>query len=267
MARFVNGGSFTPGADRIGLVFPVYNHLIPHLVQRFVKRCPSLSDKTVFAVCTYGDSPCISLEYLQRLVANKGGTLSGGFGVRMPYNYISPSRSLRSVFQPFRLREIPAERQNGMISAARERLTEIAAYVLAGNNGTLEIEYARIEHLSDRLNLRNTLQKSFWLRKAGVREKTSMTSVECVQLMDAGFFATDACTGCGTCVRVCPVQNIRFQDNRPGWLHRCEQCFACLQWCPAQAIQFGEGTRGCKRYHHPSVKLEDIAIQQTTNEE
>ncbi len=248
-------------SDLVVLVFPVYNHLIPYLVQRFIQQLPSLADKTIYAVCTYGDSPGVSLEYLQRRIAEKGGTLSGGFAVKMPYNYISPSGSLRSVFQPFRLREISPDTQEQLFAAAQEKLADIALYIKAGRRGTLETEYERIERLAERLNLRNTLQKRFWLHKAGYHGKTKMTSVECVQLMDAGFFTTEACMGCQTCARICPVHNISFANGKPHWSHRCEQCFACLQWCPAQALQFGTGTLDGKRYRQPAIRPEEMFLQ------
>ncbi len=45
-----------------------------------------LDEKYVFAVCTYGDSPCIALEELEQLVESCESKLSAGFAVRMPYN-------------------------------------------------------------------------------------------------------------------------------------------------------------------------------------
>lgn len=57
--------------DSIGLVFPVYNHLIPYIVKRFVEKVDSLEGKYIFAVCT----PCIALEYLAKLICAKGGGL------------------------------------------------------------------------------------------------------------------------------------------------------------------------------------------------
>lgn len=253
-------GTELPDAAMIGLVFPVYNHLIPYLVQRFVQQSGFLAGKSVFAVCTCGDSPCIALEYLQKRIAGRGGTLIGGFSVKLPYNYISPTRSLRSVFQPFRLRESSPGAQAAMFAAAEAKLVSIAQSLLADSWGTLETEYERTEHLLDRLNLRNTLQKRVWLHKAGFRGKTKLTSVESVQLMDAGFWATDACVGCRTCAQLCPVKNIHFVSNRPVWQHHCEQCFACLQWCPARAIQFGQGTQDGTRYHHPMICMDDMMI-------
>jgi len=50
----------------------------------------------------------------------------------------------------------------------------------------------------------------------------------------------DACTGCGTCVKSCPLDVIRMdaKGNRAiiKYGEDCMCCFACLFDCPAEAI-------------------------------
>jgi len=111
------------------------------------------------------------------------------------------------------------------------------------------------------LNLRNILQKTIWLKISGGNGDKSISFEESIKLMDNGFWCDANCNSCGTCLKVCPVNNIRIVEERLVWQHRCEQCFACLQWCPVQAIQFRQGTINGRRYHHPKVKLSDIIIK------
>jgi ferredoxin len=75
---------------------------------------------------------------------------------------------------------------------------------------------------------------------------------------DKGFNVSEACNGCATCGKVCPVGNIKMQDGKPTFLHHCEQCMACVQWCPKQAINFKDKTQNRGRYHHPDVTLGDM---------
>jgi ferredoxin len=76
-----------------------------------------------------------------------------------------------------------------------------------------------------------------------------------------GFWVTPACTKCGLCARVCPVENIQMQDGQPSWLDHCQHCMGCLQWCPVEAIQYKNLTLGKKRYHHPDIQAEEIILR------
>lgn len=170
MKSVVGEDEINTDSDSIGIIFPVYNHRIPYIVKRFTERLRDIGTKYVFAVCTYGDSPCISLEYLSKLVYAAGGNLSCGFGVKMPYNYINPSKGFLGVFKPFVLRETPAEEQQRMISDSRQKLDTIFNVIQSKQQSTIEAEYQGIEHAVDFFNLRETLQKSVWRKDMPYRK-------------------------------------------------------------------------------------------------
>lgn len=246
-------------ADMIGIVFPMYHHGVPLIIKRFINKMDNLDKKYIFGVCTYGESPGICLKYLERIIKSHDGKLAAGFAVQMPYNYIFPSFVLKDFFNSFVLREISTEKQQKMFGHWRKKLEKICEYVQARKEGELETKAEVIEHLVGSL-LRETLQKSVWLKVAGFKGKTNLPFQESIQLMDYGFRCDDKCNRCGICSKICPVQNIKMFDGRPVWQHHCEQCFACLQWCPKEAIQFSSRTAQGKRYHHPDVKLSDMMI-------
>lgn len=52
-----------------------------------------------------------------------------------------------------------------------------------------------------------------------------------------GYFITDACIGCGSCVSVCP-QNCIMTDSLPYVIEQdhCLHCGGCLAACPAGAV-------------------------------
>ena len=86
--------------------------------------------------------------------------------------------------------------------------------------------------------------------------------VETARTRDRRFTVDPSCVHCGTCVYVCPVENVVLVDGTPQWLGHCEQCFACIHFCPVAAIQVqGKPTRMRGRYHHPDVSPDDIAGQ------
>ena len=79
-----------------------------------------------------------------------------------------------------------------------------------------------------------------------------------------GLLAEDNCTGCGTCVRVCPMQNVRLLDGRAVFGNECTSCLACYHWCPEKAIIMSTGEPEMVRrrqYRHPAVGLADILAQ------
>ncbi len=250
--------SLKPAAEVVGLVFPVYHGGLPLAVTRAVQNWEGLAGKYLFGVCTYGDSPGLTMEYLDQLVRARGGMLAAGFGVHMPYNYITPSVVLRGFLSSFKLREIPAEKQAVLWAEGRKKVDVIAAFVNARRSGALETDAELISRLVDAVHLKESLGKAVWLKIAGVKAVPPGPFVESRQWMDEGFHAGEQCNGCGVCAKVCPAEDIVMMRGRPVWQHRCEQCFACLQWCPREALQFGRKTEGGKRYHYPEVKLADM---------
>jgi NAD-dependent dihydropyrimidine dehydrogenase PreA subunit/flavodoxin len=252
--------TINPNADLVGIVFPVYHGGLPQIINRFAEKLVAIENRYIFGVCTYGDSPGLASEYLAKLIEPYGGELAAGFGVHMPYNYITPSFNLKDFFGSFTLREIDPEKQQILFSEAHSKLDRIATFVNGRQTGILEVDGEFISRLVDAVHLHDTLGKTLWLKIAGITEPTGMPFRESIQLMDRAFRVDENCKGCGKCVKVCPVGNVELMDKKPVWHQHCEQCFACLQWCPQEAIQFGVNTPGKKRYHHPDVKFEDIAL-------
>jgi ferredoxin len=55
------------------------------------------------------------------------------------------------------------------------------------------------------------------------------------------FFASYKCTNCGLCVKNCPVNAIKYVNNRPYWTFNCESCLRCINHCPERAIETAHG--------------------------
>ncbi len=74
---------------------------------------------------------------------------------------------------------------------------------------------------------------------------------------DKKFRVNHNCIGCGICRSICPVGNIKMEDNLPVWLHYCEQCGACFCWCPQEAIT-GTNLAAKKRFRVPEIELRQM---------
>ena len=75
------------------------------------------------------------------------------------------------------------------------------------------------------------------------------------------YRATDACVGCGTCTKVCPMSCIHLEDRKPAYDYTdCANCMACIQACPTKAIQFVtvKEPNPNARYRNSHIALDEI---------
>jgi ferredoxin len=233
--------SVKPEANVIGIVFPVYYATndcgIPLIVGRFVRKLENLGSKYIFAVCTHGGMPGTTIENLKKAIASRGGKLAAGFTVRMSN------------------KNLAERRQQKMLIKRKKKLKAICEYVNARREGRFETRGLLRKILLAPLR---SLEKPIFLYRYKKLSSTSKNSFsELIPLADRSFRTNDNCTGCGTCAKVCPVNNIKMVDGKPVWQHHCETCYACYAWCPNEAV-CGDIVAYNDCYHHPEVKLSDM---------
>jgi ferredoxin len=49
--------------------------------------------------------------------------------------------------------------------------------------------------------------------------------------------STEKCTGCGSCIDVCPTEAIKIKDGKTSITLDCIDCGACPRVCPEGAIK------------------------------
>lgn len=235
------GAEDIPGgrADVIGFVCPAYEWDIPGTMKKFVERLTVAPNAYIFMIVTHVAIHGRAFETMEELLSRKGARLDYGFALRCV-------ASQCTAYAPF-----PPEKL--MIPRMEKRLSMIA------------------REISERKT--RAYPKMGWLtRKLYPRLMTPYMEVE--KEYDKGFYTDARCVGCQVCAKVCPTENITFQNGRPVWNHRCHGCMACVAYCPTKAIQFKTpeayerlntaiSKRLClpekrKRYHHPLVSAEDL---------
>ncbi|QQR71318.1 MAG: EFR1 family ferrodoxin [Methanolinea sp.] len=218
----------------IGMVFPIYDFKPPRIIGRFITKLDNPKTKYIFAVCTYGITPGKAMQHVKRELSACGGTLAGGFVVRMPHNGFGSAA-------------ISSTEHAQMFASWKQQQVIISDYVLARKQGTLETSNEVVSFIFSGFFLKAIPILLPLFTQVLLKGWNSLTLV-----------ADEKCNGCGVCQRICPVGNIAMIDNKPVWSNHCEKCFACLHWCPREAIQAGRITINMKRYHHPEVKLADM---------
>jgi ferredoxin len=207
--------------ELLGFVYPIFAWAPPRIVLDFVRRMRVTGRVGyAFAISTCGSEEGDSTRLLKKALARKGIGLDAAFTLQMPNSYIigydADSR----------------ESEEGSLRAAEQSLKTINGALSERKPGV----YRLIKGGSPRLKtaIVNPLFNRFAMRT----DK---------------FYATDACTRCGLCERICPIHTISLA-GKPVWGKACTQCLACINRCPAHAIQYGEGTLKRGRYVHPDLR-------------
>ncbi len=216
-------------AQKIVIVFPVYAWGPPVVVRRFARKINDVKNKKVYVVTTFGGFAGATEDFIKKDIEKRGGEITAGLGVRMPGNCIT----LYGAW--------PEEKQKKFFERFEERIKVVSDYIAQGKEGLHEKSNFLMNFLFSGL-----IYKGFLMGLPG---------------MDKKFFATEKCTGCGVCRKICPVENIELLGGKPQWMGSCEQCMACIQWCPEEAIQHGKKTVKRKRYRYPEITLDDMLEQ------
>jgi ferredoxin len=229
LRQAIHYGAVAPKADAVGIAFPVYFMNMPEIVRRFVFGILFEGNPFIFGLATCGLRPGGALFRLQELLAEKNYTLSAGYALVMPENFIGPINLMGD-----------AGHREEKFAAVKKRIPEIAAAIRAGKVTPPEGNGSGLMKFAGRLS-------------GGFMTDIYNTP--------SRLHATQACNRCGTCGRICPTRNIAVTKEGVAWGDDCTQCYACIHWCPQGAVGIGGRTRGKPRYHHPAVTLEDMITQ------
>lgn len=242
--------------SHIIIVFPSYLAMIygiPVIVKEFVERIPNLSSKKVIAVCSCGGYEIVnavpSVKALEKIIKAQGGELFDYYTLRLPMNNLDYSHI-----------PIPIEKDVGVIIRRAEEKLVIIAKKLHERKGysTKKIVYHIFQILMKPLYMLLKKMSYKSMVELAKEPKNSQKSVEEIfRLTDKSISVDEQCNGCGICVKVCPVANIKLVEKSPVWLHHCEMCFACHEWCPQKAVHHW-GRKDGIYYHHPEVSLSDL---------
>lgn len=207
--------------ERLGIVFPVHSWGPPKALLDIIDVITLNFEEKPFcyAVATCGKNAGNSMKVMDRHLLAKRLKLDSAYTLVMPNNYII----LGDIYSQ--------EKQDRLLNESKFEIEKISSEVIERKSGIFRIEKGTLPFI-----LTGVFNKAF--NSAPNRA--------------AKFYHTDACTGCGTCEKVCPCHNI-IVDKNPTWGNNCSQCLACIHRCPERAIEYGKSTKNKGRYVNPDV--------------
>lgn len=210
------------GEKRIVWVFPIHAWSVPGVVEEAIGRLTFDPSTEHYMVATCGDDCGRADRAFRRLVESHGGHVVGCFSVRMPNTY---------VLLPGMDTDSPSVEADKLL-AAPARIRFIA------------------KSIRHRASITDLTPGAFPALKSGLLRWAFRRFL----MSPRPFHALPGqCTGCGVCVRSCPLANITMASDRlPRWADRCATCLACYHACPSHAVAYGRRTTSKGQYKAPS---------------
>ena len=200
---------------------PIYAWRMANVMAEYIRRTELTGSRDAYFVLTCGSEIGNAGTYAAQLCEENGLNYKGVLQVVMPENYIAMFNA-------------PGEEKARAIVNKAKPVLERAGELIRQRK---DLPVPRVGLLDK-------------LKSGPINEGFYKFYVKA----DA-FFTMDACTGCGVCVKVCPLNNIRLSDGKPVWGKDCTQCMACICGCPAEAIEYGKHSRGKPRYQCPKDEI------------
>jgi len=209
--------------ERLGIIAPTYDFDLAYTVANFLESLEIKNPgKEIYSygIFTCGSNSGNTEGTLREILSRKEIKLNAAFTVIMPDNYV------------LMFKQKNPEAKNKMLDEADEKLKEISEIIAAKKDTPAR---------------KNKIPKILmWATK-----KFMIPSQKKVK----GFSVNENCIGCGLCEKICPMNIIKLENNRPVWTHdNCACCLACLHRCPKQAINRGKSFKN-GRYINPNVEF------------
>ena len=232
--QLVKNKQYEIEADEIGIVYPIYGHMPPHMVWQYIKKA-KLHASYKFAVLTYGNRKCSAVEIWDDISRKAGNS----------FDYIGTIVMVDNWLPNFDMNE-----QMKIDKHIPENLAKISQ----------DINTRR--HWHEPVTALEREQHQGFLERSGIDPNKGFL------LKSEDFFVVSgSCIECGICTYVCPHGNYKLTADGAQLEGDCEFCFACIQNCPQKAIQFAEQEGAFPplpeknpnaRYRNEHVSLMDI---------
>ena len=199
-------------------VCPTYAWDIPRIFRSLLLSSSFGGNSLAYFVMTCGGSIGGPEKGLKRICVEKGLSFRGVKAVVMPENYVA-------------MFSVPGQEESDrIIEKALEDLPELAGNIRSGK----ELPGG---HIFGRFKT-TVMNAPFYSFSVSAKK----------------FRVEPACTGCGSCEKLCPLGNITITNGHPSWGDTCTHCMACISACPEKAIQYGKSSGKRNRIYNGKVR-------------
>ncbi|NLG02800.1 MAG: 4Fe-4S binding protein [Clostridia bacterium] len=187
--------------------YPVQYSNVPKILTDFIKDHSALwNGKRIFIIATMGLFSGDGAGCLGRLLGKYGAAITGGLHLRMP-DSICDEKVLKHT----------TEEEQEIIKAAEQKIMNAVSQIKAG------------EFPQDGIGICSHLAGLFGQRLYFYSKTKKYT--------DRIRINENTCTGCGACVKQCPMQNLSVSKEgiaQAGAM--CTMCYRCVNLCKTQSI-------------------------------
>lgn len=210
------------GYDLIGLGYPIYGYNAPWPFLKFIRHQKFPKGVRTFIYKNSGETEKVndaSSLFVWRKLKRSGAVIENEYHFLMPYN-------IHFRFQDDLVKEI---------LDMDEKLYDILVYEISNK-------------------ISNIKRYKLWHRIV-----TRAVSIQFFGGDVNSFFYkvdSDKCSGCGLCIKQCPMQNIyRDENGHIKFHHHCLMCMRCSFFCPQDAFDIGilQGWRVNGRYDFEKI--------------
>ena len=207
--------------ETVGFIYPVHGWRPAKIVLDFIKKLnlKNYDNNYVYSVYTSAGEAEATAEVLSSALKGINITLKGNYHILMTGNYTLDDNN------------IPEEEENRRLNDAQSESEKIVKYII-----DKKCTYKKERHSLIKTYIVGGLLLPFYAR--------TLT-----------FEVSDKCVSCGTCIKGCPVNALKIDDNKIiRNAKKCMLCLKCINCCPKEAIDFGNSTKDKRRYKHPEFK-------------
>lgn len=219
--QIMKTGGSTYRDDVIGVICPCYAGGVPRIVQRFLATY-KLEAEYTFAIMTYGNEHTSALDEMDKYASAHG----------IQFDYMNYILMVNNYLPMFKVEE--------QMEQSVHKKIELSILTIIK-----DIQRKKQSKPDSKF------KDKFWgaIFRSGAKKMIGNDA-------DTRFTIDQTCTQCGTCSKVCPVDNIAIADAVT-FKHQCEGCLACIHHCPSAAIHI-TGEKSKERFCNEHITRSEI---------